>query len=151
MDEAMGQDTPQQPQVDVVVVGAGFAGLYLVHRLRGAGFSVRGFDAAGDVGGTWYWNRYPGARCDITTADYTFGFDPELEQEWTWSEKYATQPEILRYLQFVADRYDLRRDITFDTRVDGAEWDDTAGLWRISTSAGQEVTSSPSSPSRPPR
>jgi cation diffusion facilitator CzcD-associated flavoprotein CzcO/acetyl esterase/lipase len=125
--------------VDVVVVGAGFAGLYLLHRLRNAGFSARAFDAAGDVGGTWYWNRYPGARCDITTADYTFGFDPELEREWTWSEKYATQPEILRYLQFVADRYDLRRDITFDTRVDSAEWDDGAALWRVHTSTGESV------------
>jgi cation diffusion facilitator CzcD-associated flavoprotein CzcO len=102
--EALEQEVPQGPQVDVVVVGAGFAGLYMLHRLRDAGFSARAFDEASDVGGTWYWNRYPGARCDITTADYTFGFDPELEREWTWSEKYATQPEILRYLQFVADR-----------------------------------------------
>ncbi|MGY1747317.1 flavin-containing monooxygenase [Blastococcus sp. SYSU D00695] len=133
------RDAPPEPQVDVVVVGAGFAGLYLVHRLRSAGFSVRGFEAGGDVGGTWYWNRYPGARCDITTADYTFGFDPELEREWTWSEKYATQPEILRYLQFVADRYDLRRDFTFDTRVEAARWDDAAQLWRVTTSSGEEV------------
>jgi cation diffusion facilitator CzcD-associated flavoprotein CzcO/acetyl esterase/lipase len=130
----------QQPQVDVVVVGAGFAGLYLVHRLRGAGFSVRAFETASDVGGTWYWNRYPGARCDIPTTDYTFGFDPELEQEWTWSEKYATQPEILRYLQFVADRYDLRRDITFDTTVTRAEWDDADGLWQVHTSGGAAVS-----------
>ncbi|WP_040339986.1 flavin-containing monooxygenase [Candidatus Blastococcus massiliensis] len=137
MTETGAQDV--QPQVDVVVVGAGFAGLYLVHRLRGAGFSVRAFEAADDVGGTWYWNRYPGARCDIPTTDYTFGFDPELEQAWTWSEKYATQPEILRYLQFVADRYDLRRDITFGTRVDGAEWDDAAGLWQVRTSGGETV------------
>src|SRR3954469_11393823 len=136
----MERDALRGPQVDVVVVGAGFAGLYLLHRLRNAGFSARAFDEASDVGGTWYWNRYPGARCDITTADYTFSFDPELEQEWTWSEKYAQQPEILRYLQFVADRYDLRRDITFDTRVDDAEWDDDAGLWRVHTSTGESVS-----------
>src|SRR3954452_23224183 len=138
--EVVDQEAPQGPQVDVVVVGAGFAGLYLLHRLRRAGFSVRVFDAASDVGGTWYWNRYPGARCDVPTTDYTFGFDPELERDWTWSEKYATQPEILRYLQFVADRYDLRRDIDFSTRVEKAEWDDAASLWRLRTDGGNELT-----------
>jgi len=132
--------TSAGPQVDVVVVGAGFSGLYLLHRLRAEGFSVRVFEAASDVGGTWFWNRYPGARCDIPTTDYTFGFDPELEREWTWSEKYATQPEILRYLQFVTDRYDLRRDITFDARVEGAEWDDKTGLWAVRTSTGETVS-----------
>ena len=96
-------------QVDVAVVGAGFAGLYLLHRLRKAGLSAVGLDEAGDVGGTWYWNRYPGARCDIQTIDYSYTFDPELDTAWTWSEKYAAQPEILRYLGFVADRYDLRQ------------------------------------------
>ena len=111
-------------QVDVAVVGAGFAGLYLLHRLRKAGFSAVALDEAGDVGGTWYWNRYPGARCDIQTIDYSYTFDPELEKAWTWSEKYATQPEILRYLGFVADRYDLRRDIRFDTKVTAATWDE---------------------------
>src|SRR4051795_13517364 len=90
--------------IDVVVVGAGFWGLYMLHRLRQLGFSARLIEAADDVGGTWYWNRYPGARCDIPTTDYTYTFDPELEEKWTWSEKYATQPEILSYLQFVADR-----------------------------------------------
>ena len=107
-----------RPDYDVVVVGAGFAGLYLLRRLRELGFSTRVLESADDVGGTWYWNRYPGARCDIPTTDYTYSFDPELERDWTWSEKYATQPEILRYLQFVADQYDLRRDIDFSTRVD---------------------------------
>jgi cation diffusion facilitator CzcD-associated flavoprotein CzcO len=100
-------------QVDVAVVGAGFAGLYLLHRLRKAGFTAVVIEEAGDVGGTWYWNRYPGARCDIQTIDYGYTFDPELDRAWTWSEKYATQPEILRYFGFVADRYDLRRDIRF--------------------------------------
>ena len=125
--------------VDVVVVGAGFSGLYLLHRLRALGFSTRVLDAADDVGGTWYWNRYPGARCDIPTTDYSYSFDPELEQEWTWSEKYATQPEILSYLQFVADRYDLRRDITFSTRVTSAAWDESAARWRVRTEQGEEI------------
>jgi cation diffusion facilitator CzcD-associated flavoprotein CzcO/acetyl esterase/lipase len=126
--------------VDVVVVGAGFSGLYLLHRLRQHGFSAKVFDAAGDVGGTWYWNRYPGARCDIPTTDYAYSFDPELEREWTWSEKYATQPEILRYLSHVADRYDLRRDIQFSTRVESADWDESASRWRLRTDHGEEIT-----------
>ena len=127
-------------EVDVVVAGAGFSGLYLLHRLRQQGFSTRVLEAAGDVGGTWYWNRYPGARCDIPTTDYTYSFDPELEQAWTWSEKYATQPEILRYAQFVADRYDLRRDIDFDTRVEEARWDDADGRWHLRTDRGEAIT-----------
>ncbi len=89
--------------------------------LRGLGFSTKAFESADDVGGTWYWNRYPGARCDIPTTDYTYSFDPALESEWTWSEKYATQPEILRYAQYVADKYDLRRDIQFETRIESAD------------------------------
>ena len=104
--------------------GAGFAGLYMLQRLRALGFSTVVLETADDVGGTWYWNRYPGARCDILTIDYSYSWDPELESEWTWSEKYATQPEILRYLQHVADKHDLRRDIRFSTRVEQATWDD---------------------------
>jgi cation diffusion facilitator CzcD-associated flavoprotein CzcO/acetyl esterase/lipase len=130
----------EDPDHDVVVVGAGFAGLYLIHKLRGLGLRVHCYDEAGDVGGTWYWNRYPGARCDIPTTDYTYSFDAELEKAWTWSEKYATQPEILAYLGFVADRYDLRRDIDFGTKVERATWDDTARLWRLKTSTGTETT-----------
>ena len=102
--------------VDVVIVEAGFAGLYLLHRCRQAGLSAVTFDVADDVGGTWYWNRYPGARCDVPTTDYSFSFDPDLDKEWTWSEKYATQPDILRYLQFIAARYDLRREYRTDVR-----------------------------------
>ena len=105
--------------LDVVVVGAGFAGLYMLYRLRGLGFSAKVIESADDVGGTWYWNRYPGARCDIESIDYSYSFDPELETEWQWSERYATQPEILRYLGHVADKHDLRRDIRFSTRVEG--------------------------------
>src|SRR5947208_936733 len=103
-------ETEKSRDVDVVVVGAGFAGLYLVHRLRSLGMSIRAFESGDDVGGTWYWNRYPGARCDIQTVDYSYSFDAELDREWTWSQKYATQPEILGYLRHVAEKHDLRRD-----------------------------------------
>ncbi len=134
------RDAGRAGMPDVVVVGAGFAGLYMLHKLRTLGFAVRAIDAADDVGGTWYWNRYPGARCDITTADYTFSFDPELEKAWAWSEKYAAQPEILRYAQFVAERYDLRRSIDFGTRVDQARWDEATGRWHLHTNRGQTLT-----------
>src|SRR5262245_15846109 len=127
-------------QVDVVVVGAGFAGLYLLRRLRQSGFSAQAFDAADDVGGTWYWNRYPGARCDIPTTDYAYSFDPKLERDWQWSEKYATQPEILAYLSHVADRYDLRRDIRFSTRVESAVWDESTRRWHLGTDRGDQIS-----------
>ncbi len=105
--------------VDAVVVGSGFAGLYMLHRLRALGMIARAFEAGGDVGGTWYWNRYPGARCDIESMQYSYAFSEELQQEWCWTERFASQPEILRYAGHVADRFDLRRDIQFDTRGDG--------------------------------
>ncbi len=127
-------------ELDVVVVGAGFAGLYMLHRLRQLGFSTTVLESADDVGGTWYWNRYPGARCDIPTTDYTYSFDPELEAEWTWSEKYATQPEILRYLQHVTEKYDLRPDIRFSTRVAAATWDDGASRWTLTTDQGDRLS-----------
>ncbi|KQT35447.1 cyclohexanone monooxygenase [Sphingomonas sp. Leaf412] len=126
-------------QVDAVVVGAGFAGLYMLHRLRGDGFVVQGYETGADVGGTWFWNRYPGARCDVESLDYSYGFDPALEQEWDWTERFATQPEILRYLRHVADRFDLRPLIRFDTRVDRAVWDADAARWRVTTDAGERV------------
>src|SRR6202050_5728187 len=116
---------------DVVVVGAGFAGLYLLQRLRKQGFSVLVLESAEGVGGTWYWNRYPGARCDIMSVDDSYSFDPELEREWQWSEKYATQPEILAYANYVADKYDLRKDIRFATRVRQARWDEQAKRWLV--------------------
>lgn len=137
------QQKTTTPEFDVVVVGAGMAGLYMLHRLRGAGLKAVVLESADDVGGTWYWNRYPGARCDIQSLDYQYKFDPALEDEWQWSEKYATQPEILRYLQHVADRYDLRSDIRFETKVASAKWDAAAAFWRIRTQpsgpAGSEV------------
>ena len=116
---------------DVIAVGAGMAGLYLLHKLRQAGFSAIALETADDVGGTWYWNRYPGARCDIESIDYSYSFDPELEKEWQWSERYATQPEILSYLQFVADRYDLRKDIRFSTHVEKASWNEEEQYWNV--------------------
>src|SRR6266404_6352783 len=125
---------------DVVVVGAGFAGMYMLHRLRGQGLSVRVYEQGGDVGGTWYWNRYPGARCDVESMQYSYSFSEELQQEWDWSERYAPQPEILRYAHHVADRFNLRRDIQFNTRVDRAVFDEAANSWAVTTSDGKTVT-----------
>ncbi|MCB1748634.1 MAG: NAD(P)/FAD-dependent oxidoreductase [Gammaproteobacteria bacterium] len=122
---------------DTLIVGAGFAGLYMLHRLRGLGHRARVLEAAAGVGGTWYHNRYPGARCDVQSMDYSFSFSEELQNEWDWSEKYATQPEILRYANFVADRLDLRRDIQFETRVESARYDEGENLWRIETDTGE--------------
>ncbi|MBW7970731.1 NAD(P)/FAD-dependent oxidoreductase [Bradyrhizobium sp. BR 10289] len=124
---------------DVVVVGAGFAGMYMLHRLRGLGFSARVYEQGGGVGGTWYWNRYPGARCDVESMQYSYSFSEELQQEWDWSERYAPQPEILKYANHVADRFDLRRDIQFDTRVERAMFDEHAKRWSVTTSGGKTV------------
>ena len=120
-------------RADVVIVGAGFAGLYMLHRLRGAGFRVLCVEAGEGVGGTWYWNRYPGARVDIESMAYSFSFSDELQQEWEWSEKYSPQPELLRYAQHVADRFDLKRDIAFDTRVASAHYDEENSEWLVTT------------------
>ncbi|MGE3771632.1 MAG: flavin-containing monooxygenase [Gammaproteobacteria bacterium] len=130
----------QTTSCDVVVVGAGFAGLYQVHRLRQAGYRVRAFEKGSDVGGTWYWNRYPGARCDIESLVYSYSFDPDLQREWVWPQRYAEQPDILRYLQHVAERFDLRRHFQFDTRVDAAHYDEAAKRWRVRTSGGEEIS-----------
>ena len=123
----------------MVVVGAGFAGMYMLHRLRGLGFSARVYEQGGGVGGTWYWNRYPGARCDVESMQYSYSFSEELQQEWDWSERYAPQPEILNYANHVADRFDLRRDIQFDTRVERAAFDERAKCWSVTTSDGKTV------------
>ncbi len=127
-------------ELDVVIVGAGFAGLYMLHRMRRAGRSARIFEAAGGVGGTWYFNRYPGARCDVESLEYSYSFDEDLQQEWRWSERYSTQPEILEYLEHVCDRFDLRGDIQFDTRVTSAEFDEEASRWRVRTDQGDDVS-----------
>ncbi|MEJ1968521.1 MAG: NAD(P)/FAD-dependent oxidoreductase [Rhizomicrobium sp.] len=130
----------RQPNCDAVVVGAGFAGLYAVHKLTTLGFTVAGFEKGDDVGGVWYWNRYPGARCDCESYYYSYSFSPELEQEWSWSLRYSEQPEILRYLNHVADRFDLRRHFRFSRAVKAATFDDAAGLWTVTDSAGETLT-----------
>jgi len=127
-------------RLDVVVVGAGFAGLYALHRLRAQGLSVRVLEAAPELGGTWYYNRYPGARCDVESVDYCYSFSDELQQEWTWTEKYATQAEILRYLNWVADKLDLRRDIAFNARVVSAVFDETTVRWTVTVDGGQVLS-----------
>ena len=125
---------------DAVIVGAGFSGLYMLHRLRGLGLTARLYEAATGVGGTWYWNRYPGARVDIESLEYSYSFSPELDAEWTWSERYATQPELLAYLNHVAERFDLKRDIQFETRVTAARFDEAANRWTVSTDKGEVVS-----------
>jgi cyclohexanone monooxygenase len=125
---------------DVVVVGAGFAGMYMLHKLRGLGLSARVYEQGGDVGGTWYWNRYPGARCDVESMQYSYSFSDELQEEWDWSERYAPQPEILKYANHVADRFKLRPDIQLNTRVDRAAFDEGSNCWSVTTSDGKTVT-----------
>lgn len=126
-------------EVDAVVVGAGFSGMYQLHRLREMGLSVQVFEVGEDVGGTWYWNRYPGARVDIESMAYSFSFSKELEQDWVWSEKYSPQPELLNYAQHVADRFDLKRNISFNTRVESAHFDDDNDQWMVTTQCGRRV------------
>jgi len=130
---------PPPAEFDAVIIGAGIAGLYLLHRLRELGCSVRVLEAGTDVGGTWYWNRYPGARFDSESYTYGYSFSPELLNEWEWSEHFAAQPETLRYLQHVADRFDLRRDIQFNTRVSAARYDATRREWLISAADGSQL------------
>ena len=123
-----------------MTVGAGFAGLYMLYRMRELGFSSRVYESGTGVGGTWYWNRYPGARCDVNSMEYSYQFCEELQQEWIWTERFPPQPEILRYPNHVADRFDLRRDIRFDTRVTGASFNDAAKRWIIETENGGQVS-----------
>src|ERR1700744_5045816 len=133
-------ETTESAPLDAVVIGAGFAGLYMVYRLRQAGVTRHGGEKGPGVGGTWYWNRYPGARCDSEIMYYSFSFLPDLEQEWPLEERYPGQPEILRYLEHVADRLDLRKDFTFGARVTAIEYDDATGLWTLRTEQGQTAT-----------
>ena len=127
-------------ELDVVIVGAGFAGLYMLYRSRDLGLSALVFEAGAGVGGTWYWNRYPGARCDVESMQYSYQFSDELQQEWEWTERYAGQPEILRYLEHVADRFDLWPHIQFDSRVTEAAFDDRSGRWTVRTGPGDEFS-----------
>ncbi len=126
--------------LDAVVVGTGFGGMYMLHRLRQRGLTVKAFEAGNDVGGTWYWNRYPGARCDVESVEYQYGFSAEIARDWTWSERYACQPEIMRYADYVAKRLDLRKDIQFDTRVTAATYDEKTQRWTVETDQGDVVT-----------
>jgi cation diffusion facilitator CzcD-associated flavoprotein CzcO len=125
---------------DAVIVGAGFSGLYMLHRLRQLGVSARVYEAGTNVGGTWYWNRYPGARVDIESQEYSYSFSPELDAEWKWTERYAAQPELLAYLNHVADRFDLRGDIQLGTRVTASHYDEAARRWSVTTNAGDRVS-----------
>jgi cation diffusion facilitator CzcD-associated flavoprotein CzcO/acetyl esterase/lipase len=126
---------------DVVVIGAGFGGLYAVHKLRDElGLTVRGFDLAGGPGGTWWWNRYPGARCDIESVHYSYSFSDEIQREWEWSERYPAQPEILSYLEFCADKLDVRKEFTFNARVSSTVWDEADQTWTVTTDDGQTCT-----------
>ncbi|PWU22908.1 MAG: cyclohexanone monooxygenase [Candidatus Rokuibacteriota bacterium] len=127
-------------EVDALIVGAGFAGLYMLHRARKLGVSAQVYEAGGGIGGTWYWNRYPGARCDVESLDYSYSFSEELQQEWHWTERYASQPEILRYINHVADRFDLRRDIQLATRVAAAVFDESSNRWEIRADGGDRVS-----------
>jgi cation diffusion facilitator CzcD-associated flavoprotein CzcO len=140
-DSPASEPTARRPaSVDVVVVGAGFSGMYLLHKLRGMGMSVVVFEAGTDVGGTWYWNRYPGARVDVESLSYSYSFDPDMEQQFEWQERYPTQPEILKYAQHVADRFDLRRDIVFRTRITEAHYDEAEKAWTVRTEHQDAVT-----------
>ena len=123
-------------KLDAIIIGAGFGGMYALHRLRGMGLAVQAIEAGDGVGGTWYWNRYPGARCDVMSIDYSYSFSHEIQQEWTWSERFAAQPEILRYANWVAEKLDLLRDIRFETRARSIVWDDAGAIWEIETDNG---------------
>ncbi len=141
MAELVAQSGPGgRESLDAVVVGAGFAGLYMLHRLRGLGLSACVFEAGGGVGGTWFWNRYPGARCDIESIDYQYSFDKDLLRDWVWTERYPRQEELLRYLNHVADRFDLRRDIRLNARVRAATFDESAARWEVQTDRGDRVS-----------
>ena len=151
------RETAAELDADVVVVGAGMSGLYALKLLREQGRSVVVLEKGDGVGGTWFWNRYPGSRCDVPSLEYSFGFDPELEQEWVWTEHFAAQPEIERYLNHIADRYDLRRDIRLGAGVSAATYDESTHSWTVETEAGESfrarfcimATGGLSAPNRP--
>jgi cyclohexanone monooxygenase len=136
----MSKTTAEPARFDAIIIGAGVGGLYAIYRLRKLGLRVRAFEAAGGVGGTWYWNRYPGCRCDVESMEYSYAFSDELQQEWHWPERYGTQPEILKYINHVADRFDLRRDIEFNTRVTEAVFDRKTSTWTVTTDKGHTAT-----------
>ncbi len=124
-------------KLDAAVIGAGVAGLYQLHLLRSQGLEVKAFEAGSDVGGTWYWNRYPGARLDSESPVYQYLFSQELYEGWDWSERFAAQPEIERWMHYVADRLDLRKDIQFNTTIKSAHFEEATDRWTITTDIGQ--------------
>ena len=136
----MSVGTLESRRFDAIIVGAGVGGLYAIYRLRKLGLKLCAFEAGGGVGGTWYWNRYPGCRCDVESLEYSYSFSDELQQEWHWPERYGTQPEILRYINHVADRFDLRRDIQFNTRIKEAVFDSRTSTWTVTTDKGDTAT-----------
>jgi cyclohexanone monooxygenase len=131
---------PMVTDLDTVIVGAGFSGMYALHLMRQRGMSAVVFEAGDSVGGTWYWNRYPGARCDVESINYQYGFSDELQRNWNWTERYPTQPEIMRYMEYVAGELDLKRDIRFETRVKSATYNETTRRWTVTTDRGDVVT-----------
>ena len=133
------QAPKEKEQLDVAIVGGGLAGLYAIHRLRGLGLTVRAYEAGSGVGGTWFWNRYPGARCDVESLEYSYSFDEQLQQDWKWPERYGTQPEILKYINHVADRFDLRRDVQLNTRIKKATFDGKDNRWMLVTDKGETI------------
>ncbi|MEM8975647.1 MAG: NAD(P)/FAD-dependent oxidoreductase [Pseudomonadota bacterium] len=136
----MAKDVPEDAtRLDVAIVGAGVAGLYAIHRMRKSGLKIRAFEAGDGVGGTWFWNRYPGCRCDVESMEYSYSFDNDLQQEWKWPERYGTQPEILRYVNHVADRFDLMKDVQLDTRIQSASFDRSGKEWVLKTEAGETI------------
>ena len=126
--------------LDALVVGAGFGGIYMLHKLRGMGLSAKIVDVASGIGGTWFWNRYPGARCDVESMFYSYSFDEALDQEWEWTERYPAQPEILKYINHVADRFDLRRDIQLKTHVTSAVYNETDAAWQVTTNGNNDFS-----------
>ena len=128
------------PHFDAVVVGAGFGGMYMLYKLREMGFSARVFERGTDVGGTWYWNRYPGARCDVPSLQYSYQFSEDLQQEWQWSKKFSDQSEILAYANHVANRFDLRKDIQFNTSLERAVYNEETNTWTLTTDTGERVS-----------
>lgn len=135
----MSSDLAPPVSLDALVVGAGFSGIFMLHRLRELGLTARVLEAGADAGGTWYWNRFPGARCDVESIDYSYSFCNDLQQQWHWTERYAAQPEILEYVEHVLERFDLRKDIQFDTRVTAAHFDEAARRWQVTTAQGEQV------------
>ena len=136
----MPEKKTEPTKLDAIVVGAGVGGLYAVYRLRKLGLKVRAYEVGNGIGGTWFWNRYPGCRCDVESLEYSYSFSNDLQQDWKWPERYGTQPEILRYINHVADRFDLRRDVQLNTRIKSAGFSGKTNLWTVKTDKGETIS-----------